>query len=140
MSWRVAKSLDVLRSQVDTRWPARKKENDGTIGDAAHSARLSDHNPDEHGIVRALDITNDPTTGPDSHILANTLLASRDPRIKYIISRRHIASSYPAHGNAAWAWRPYSGSNPHDKHCHISVVADDTADNIEPWTIEPKGD
>jgi hypothetical protein len=42
-------------------FPERSKESDGSIGNAEHSARQSDHNPDQFGIVRAIDITNDPT-------------------------------------------------------------------------------
>ena len=36
MAYRIAKSLDKLRSQVDARWPSRSKRSDGWIGDAAH--------------------------------------------------------------------------------------------------------
>lgn len=142
MTWRLARSLDVLRSQINTRWPARSKASDGTIGDARHAASVSDHNPDKGGVVRALDITHDLSKGPDAGALAETLRRSQDPRIKYLISNRRIASSYPAHGKAAWEWRPYTGSNPHEKHVHISVVADDPGDDVSPWVIEPenKGD
>ena len=35
-SWRAAKSLLKLRDQVNARFPGRKKDSDGTIGDAAH--------------------------------------------------------------------------------------------------------
>ena len=40
--WRVAKSLLAIRKQVNDKFPNRKKDWDGTIGDANHSAR-SDH-------------------------------------------------------------------------------------------------
>lgn len=131
--WRLAKSLDVLRSQINTRWPGRKKDWDGTIGDTAHSARTSDHNPNDEGIVCALDITNDPAGGPVSHQLAETLRLSKDPRIKYIISDRRICSSVVQ----PWVWRPYNGANPHDHHVHVSVGPSSSKyDAIEPWTIE----
>lgn len=137
MSWRLAKSLEKLLEQVNAAAPGRAKGWDGTIGDAAHAARESDHNPDAEGVVRALDITHDPTGGVDSERLADTLRLSHDPRIKYIISNRKIAAGYAVHGEAAWTWRPYAGENPHDHHCHISVVADDAlADDVRPWPID----
>lgn len=136
MAWRLAKSLDKLRQQVNAAAPNRRKSSDGTIGDAAHRSRPSDHNPDSKGVVRALDITHDPMNGMDAGKLAEALRVSRDPRIKYIISNRRIASSQAVHGEAAWVWRHYSGANPHDKHCHISVVSDARADDTRAWQID----
>ena len=119
MAWRLARSLATLLDQVNVIYPNRSKASDGTIGDAAHSARASAHNPHDAGVVCGLDITNDPFHGLDSRALAQRLLVSRDPRIKYLISNREIASGEA--GPAPWKWRPYVGKNPHDKHCHISA-------------------
>lgn len=67
--WRVASSLLVLRSQVDALWPGRRKDSDGTIGDANHALSDSDHNPwvkdGLMGVVTAMDITHDPAKGCD---------------------------------------------------------------------------
>mgnify|MGYP001562524195 CR=1 FL=1 len=63
MSWRVAKSLDVLLAQINALSPNRDKSSDGSIGDANHSARTSDHNPDDAGVVKARDFSNDPAHG-----------------------------------------------------------------------------
>jgi lysozyme family protein len=135
-TWRLSKSLEKLRTQINAAAPGRSRASDGTIGDTAHSARKSDHNPDAKGVVRALDITHDPKGGVDSEKLAEALRLSRDPRISYIISNRKIAAGYAVHGEEAWSWRPYAGANAHDKHCHISVVADDAkADDVRPWDI-----
>jgi hypothetical protein len=117
MAWRVAKSLETLRDQVNAKWPNRDKSSDGTIGDAAHQATNSDHNPNSAGVVTALDITHDPAHGLDARKLAETLVASRDPRIKYIISNGQIVSSVVS----PWQWRTYTGSNAHRAHVHISV-------------------
>ena len=65
-SWRLAKSLDVLRNQVNAQAPTRSKACDGTIGDQAHSSRASDHNPNAKGVVQAQDFTHDPAGGFDS--------------------------------------------------------------------------
>lgn len=127
MSYRIAKSLDVLRDQINKAYPNRSKLSDGWIGDARHQSSSSDHNPwikiVEGGktvrIVTALDITHDPSVGLDSERLAEALVATRDPRIKYIISNRKIISG--ADGPRPWVWRTYKGANPHSKHMHLSV-------------------
>ena len=79
MAWRLAKSLDRLRKQVNEVVPLRSKTDDGTIGDEAHSARESDHNPDDDGVVKAMDLTHDPLHGFDSYKFADALKASNDP-------------------------------------------------------------
>jgi hypothetical protein len=136
MTWRLAKSLIQLRNQINAISPNRNKENDGSIGDEAHASRSSDHNPwfkdeDGVGVVSAIDITNDPAHGIVSEELAEMLRASRDSRIKYIISNRKIASF--DHG---WSWRAYSGTNPHDHHVHISVRPERALyDSVVPWVL-----
>jgi len=115
MGWRLAESLKVLRAEINERFPNRSKAADGTIGDAAHSQRASDHNPNPDGVVCAIDITHDPANGVDgSHIAAR---ACRDARTKYVIWNRRIWSK----ARASEGWRPYSGANAHTKHVHISV-------------------
>lgn len=135
MTWRVAKSLLKLREQVNEKYPQRSKASDGTIGDAAHSARTSDHNPDTDGVVKAMDITHDPAHGVDSFKMADELRASGDERIKYIISNRRIWNP-----SISPAWRQYNGSNPHTAHVHISVKphASDF-DDVAPWEIPMLG-
>ncbi len=64
-----------------------------------------------------MDITHDPGHGLDARKLAEALVASRDTRIKYIISNSQIISSTVS----PWVWRSYSGANAHRQHCHISV-------------------
>jgi len=124
MSWRVAKSLMRLREQVNTRHPKRNKHADGTIGDAAHTSRASDHNPwvkdSGVGVVTALDLTHDPGNGFDAHAFAESLRIAKDRRCKYVISNGRIFSST----TSPWVWRKYTGSNPHRSHVHISVLAE----------------
>jgi hypothetical protein len=130
MAWRVARSLDVLLGQLNTRAPNRSKASDGSIGDAAHASRVSDHNPDAQGIVRARDFTHDPAGGLDCHWLAAQLVASRDPRIKYVIWDRRIWQG---------SWQPYSGADDHTHHLHLSVVAGPAADTTTPWNLGTGG-
>lgn len=125
-TYRVAKSLLVLRDEFDAAYPQRAKGADGTLGDAAHIAEgsASDHNPwlkDDNGIgvVRALDITHDPAHGCDTYAIADRMRQATDPRLAnggYIISNRRITG--PQHG---WEWVPYGGSDPHTGHMHVSV-------------------
>jgi hypothetical protein len=138
--WRVAKSLLTLREQVNQRAPRRNKASDGTIGDARHCQRTSDHNPwvrdGSTGVVTAMDITHDPRGGCDANTLAEAIRANRDPRVKYIIWNRRIANSAAIGATPAWAWRRYTGENPHTAHVHISVKPDKANyDSTADWTI-----
>lgn len=133
MSWRVAKSLVKLRDQINEAHPNRNKGADGTIGDDAHKAQgsASDHNAwfndkDGMGVVTALDITHDVPNGVDIDKLSDELIASRDPRIKYVIANGLIAGPY-----TNWKWLANSG---HYNHIHISVNTNNYDDNQE-WKI-----
>jgi hypothetical protein len=127
-AWRTARAIDALRTEVNAQAPNRSKASDGTIGDAAHRSRSSDHNPwvddDGTGVVTAIDITHSPATGCDAGKLAQSLQSRRDARVKYVIWNRRIANAGAIDGAAPWTWRPYNGSNPHDKHVHISIKSD----------------
>lgn len=139
-SWRLAASLGRLREQINARFPTRKKREDGSIGDAAHASRNSDHNPwvrdGSTGVVTAVDVTNDPACGCTGDFIAEALRVARDPRVKYIIWNRRICSATSVGGAEAWAWRAYGGSNPHNKHIHISVKSDKALyDSKSDWTL-----
>src|SRR5215831_10387849 len=100
---RVASSLLTIRSQIDAIAPGRSKDSDGTIGDAAHQGRKSDHNPDQDGVVTAIDITHDPAHGVNAGEFAEMLRVSKDPRIKYVISNARIFSS-PSFSSTKTPW------------------------------------
>ena len=115
-----------LRNQINRRWPRRDKRSDGWIGDASHQASsTSDHNPDwsAGGVVRAIDIDADLNVRAGNHAAAEELaeqlrVLARDrerTRISYIIFQGRIASE-----RENFAWRPYTGSNAHDHHIHVS--------------------
>ena len=132
-SWRVAISLESLRRQVNEMAPGRSTASDGTIGDQSHQIRNSDHNPNADGVVTAMDITHDPAHGVDAGAFAEMLRLSQDPRIKYIISNKRIASSKVQ----PWVWRPYTGANAHTRHFHVSVMADPKLyDDPRPWALD----
>lgn len=125
---RIANSLGKLRDQVNAKWPNRSKASDGWIGDAAHAASASDHNPNRAGVVCALDITNSPQTGFDVHALADRLRINRHPNLKYIISNRRICGAW-----TGWNWWPYYGSNPHSSHAHFSVGVGNDGQSQPPY-------
>jgi hypothetical protein len=139
-AWRTAKSLLTLRDEVNQAAPGRNRASDGTIGDAAHCHRRSDHNPwvreGNIGVVTAMDITHDPSDGCDAGEIAESIRRNRDPRVKSIIWNRQIANSSSINGRPPWAWRTYTGSNPHDKHIHISVKSDKpNYDSTAAWNV-----
>jgi hypothetical protein len=124
---RPAASLLTLRDQVDKLYPGRNRASDGLIGDAAHQAVQSDHNPNAQGIVTAIDITHDPDHGLDIQKLATALVNSLDPRIKYIIANRQI-------WERGTGWHRYDGDNPHNKHLHLSVQGN--VDDSKLWNLK----
>jgi hypothetical protein len=124
MKPRLSKSAIQLREQVDDSFADRDRTSDGWIGDTRHAARKSDHNPDEQGWVRAIDIDRDlagkkgkPDLMPDLVDQIRALAKSGDKRISYIIFDGRIASP-----KKAWAWRTYDGINKHNHHAHISFT------------------
>lgn len=119
----LCKAGQQLREQFDDSYPDRDRRSDGWIGDTRHQARPSDHNPDEQGIVRAVDIDRDLSGTPKPDLMPDLadqlrLAAKRgEKRISYIIFQGRIASS-----KKGWAWRPYDGANKHNHHIHISFT------------------
>lgn len=119
----LCKAGQQLREQFDDSYPDRDRRSDGWIGDARHSARPSDHNPDEQGIVRAIDIDRDISGTPKPDLMPDIAdqlrIAAKcgEKRISYIIFEGRIASA-----KKAWRWRPYDGANKHNHHIHISFT------------------
>lgn len=136
MVWRVANSVSRLIGDVNAAAPGRSTISDGTIGDTAHRARKSDHNPDQYGVVTAVDLTHDPVNRANMHTITGIMRLTEDPRIKYVIWDGRIYSSYATTSRPAWTWGPYSGTNQHRLHAHISVVGDPQVYDLnDRWTI-----
>lgn len=112
MAWHLAPSLVQLRNEVNARWPHRPKGSDGTVGDTSHSARASDHNPNNRDSVNAFDITY-PGVDPKVIIAA----VSKHPAGNYVIFNRKIYRR-----SNGWKPEPYSGANPHSTHLHVSIL------------------
>lgn len=128
--WSLVPSLVALEAEADRLAPGRRRVSDGSIGDAAHADRVSDHNP-SGGWVHAIDLTDDPRGGFDVHAMAQRVIARRDPRIKYVISNRRIYGPGSRYG---WAGGPYTGANPHTAHAHFSVLPTSVGRfDVSPW-------
>jgi putative peptidoglycan binding protein len=110
--WRLAKSLVVLRDEIEARYPGTTV---WTIGDQEHQRGYSDHNPSECcDVVCAADILGD--RGLDLPAFVSYLVVHPHPNMRYVIFNRKIYER--SNGFEA---RDYHGSNPHDHHVHVSV-------------------
>src|ERR1700754_709752 len=142
MAWVLTRNLAAFRDQMNTFFPNRDKASDGTIGDAAHAAGKSGHNPDDSEFdnaecdsdadnkseVRAIYIDDD-TRDPDvsmedilQHLLHLARTQSNFP-VKYMIYNRRIFSA-----SSGWVQKTYTGPSPHTEHLHLSGVCSDQAD------------
>lgn len=139
MAWVLTKNLIAFRNQLNAIAPKRDKTSDGSIGDAAHQAEVSGHNPDETANseckdsdstneVRAIDVDKDLNVPglTMEDIVQHLLKLARTGKlsvIRYIIYNRRIWSA-----SSGWVQKAYTGSNPHDKHMHLSGACNQTAD------------
>lgn len=134
----IPRSIGAAIAQANQLWPARSKASDGTVGDADHRNRRSDHNPDHRGVIHAFDLTHDPANGVDCGQLVARLVARRDPRVKYIIFRRTIWRSYQTSRRKPWEPESYTGANPHTAHMHTSILSTEAAESdTSPWWTAP---
>jgi len=112
---------------ANRRWPSRRRESDGIMGDARHQKSKSDHN-----MGNAFDLTHDPVAGCDGSVIAAA--AIKDPRVKYVIWNRKIFNRQRGDTH----FRPYTGKNKHTHHCHVSVLAGSRGDT-RAWQWAPGG-
>lgn len=158
---RRARSLDQLVAEVNTVAPHRSKTlgPDGWLGDTAHQARASRHNPNDAGVVCAQDITHDPAGGCDIHTIARALVTryrvayergartseeyrahGLNPDLEYVISNDQSAGR-----STGWVWKAYqptnAARNQHRKHAHFAVGRGPDSeptgpyDDTDPWGI-----
>jgi hypothetical protein len=132
--WVLAPSLIAYVHEADAAYPQRDRTSDGSIGDLAHAARDSDHNPYE-GFVHAVDLDENLAPGLDLKGFAEQLRIRRDPRIRYVIYEGRIFKGYvDSAGHAPWSWYPYTGTNAHASHLHLSINRTTAArDDVRPW-------
>lgn len=116
-------------------WPDRRRTSDGICSSPQHQAQ----NPNsDHDDGNAWDLSHDPDGGPDCGLVVAAIVARKDPRVKYVIWDRTIWRSYdrPATPSRrflkAWTPEPYTGTNAHTQHCHVSIHAS-ARDDLRPW-------
>lgn len=127
MGWYLAPSLENLRDEINSRWPDRDKASDGTIGDQDHQNTSSDHNPNSRESVNAMDIDKD---GVDVNFLMECY--KKHPSTHYFIWNRKIYDK-----DNGFQAQNYTGSNPHDKHIHLSIRQSSSAEqNQTPWGVD----
>ena len=115
-------AIAVLR-QATALFPKRKKVSDGLLPSAAHQKQ----NPDsDHNLGLAVDLTHDPANGVDCAVVFEKL--KEDKRVAYLIFKGTIWSEK----KKDLGDRRYTGSNPHNKHLHISINAACSTDT-SPW-------
>jgi hypothetical protein len=115
-------AIAVLR-QATAISPLRMKASDGLLPSNAH---LQQSPTSDHNTGFAVDLTHDPKNGIDCEDIFEKL--KEDKRVKYLIFKGTIWSKEKAkQGN-----RRYTGSNPHNKHLHISIESTMGTDT-SPW-------
>jgi hypothetical protein len=115
-------AIAVLR-QATAISPSRKKASDGLLPSKAH---INQSPNSDHNTGFAVDLTHDPKHGIDCFDIFEKL--KEDARVKYLIFQGKIWSKEKAkQGN-----RVYTGSNPHNKHLHISIN-DGMGKDTSPW-------
>jgi len=119
-------AIAVLR-QATAIWPKRLKASDGLLPSKHHVKQ----NPNsDHNSGHAVDLTHDPIAGVYCNVIYSEL--QKDDRVEYLIFKGKIWSKIKGE-------RIYTGSNPHNKHLHISIkkqCANDTSSWF-PWMPEP---
>jgi hypothetical protein len=112
-------AIAVLR-QATAIWPKRAKASDGLLPSKAHVHQ----NPNsDHNSGFAVDLTHDPEKGVYCQVIYTQL--QKDPRVKYLIFKGRIWSKEKGE-------RTYTGSNPHNKHLHISIK-EDCGNDVSSW-------
>jgi hypothetical protein len=132
MTWEVSPILAPLIAEVKAKYPFMTV---GTIGDTAHQAEKSDHDPDKWDWVCAADfMIGDQFTAGAAQALFDRLHALLPARMAYVIYDRQIVSTQVSAGKV----RPYTGTDPHTNHVHVSVKHAQLPRPTTSWNIYPK--
>lgn len=131
-TWILIAAAKSLFAAFDELAPDRDHASDGSVGNAAHAAEVSDHNPDETGSVpihdadhinevHAIDVDSDlrvPGLTMESVVqfVLGRCRSGAEKRLRYIIYDRRIWEA-----DNGWRQRVYTGTaDPHINHAHFS--------------------
>jgi hypothetical protein len=146
--WTLIPAAVSLRAAFNQLCPDRDHTTDGAVGNAAHAATVSDHNPDETGAVpihdadnvnevHAIDVDTDLRTPGLTMAMVVRFVVGRcragaERRLRYVIFERVIYSA-----SAGWQPRPYPGVDPHTGHAHFSFSYDSSLEaSTASWHLE----
>jgi hypothetical protein len=127
VGWVKVKWIPLLFAAFDALWPNRTRTQDGTIGDTAHQASKSGHNPDDTpgslaertdadniAEVRAADVD---ARGVNMQAVIDAIVADPDERKRFIYI---IFNGYIWSASNGWRKVRYTGSDQHTTHAHFS--------------------
>jgi hypothetical protein len=146
--WVLIPAGRALFAAFDDLAPGRDTASDGAVGDAAHAAETSDHNPDETGSVpihdadhvnevHAIDVDDDlRTPGLTMEAVVQFVLgrvrSGAERRLRYMIYNRRIWEA-----DNGWAQRTYTGASAHTEHAHFSFSYTTSLEaNTGSWHLE----
>ena len=164
-AWTLVPCLVTLRTEFNQVSPKRDKGADGSVGNQAHAATPSDHNPDETGNtpyedadnvdeVHALDIDS---TGPWPDGKGGQADAWLDRKVRVIAARERVeyesATLVGRLQNIIWrgriisrswgwsGWRAYTGASQHFDHVHFGArYLTSTESDTRPWGVAEEDD
>jgi hypothetical protein len=134
MASRRLPAIIAFENEMNTAFPDRDRASDGEAGDARHAESVSNHNRDETGNTgswRDADKINEVHARDTDRDLRKKgwtmemVLAILLDRVRRGIEKRIteiIFDGYIYTKARGWVKRKYSGSNPHDKHLHLSYA------------------
>lgn len=147
-SWILIAAGKSLFAAFDALAPGRGHASDGSVGDEAHQAEVSDHNPDETGSVpihdadhinevHAIDVDVDlHEPGLTMEVVVQFVLgrvrSGAEKRLRYIIYNRRIWEA-----SNGWKQRAYTGTSAHTEHAHFSFSYTTSLEaNTASWHLE----
>jgi hypothetical protein len=114
--WVLIPCLKALFTEFDRIAPARDDASDGSIGNAAHEAEVSDHNPDETGSVPIHDadhLNEVHAIDVDNNLNESDL--TMEKVVQFLLGRRIWSAS------SGWVQKTYTGPSAHTEHAHFSA-------------------
>lgn len=136
MAWYLNPALTRFRKAVNEAYPTRDKASDGTIGDEAHQATSSDHNPDGDGSVDAWDMDVNLRSGGDDAAVIEHLkkVFQTHESSRYWIHNDQIASR-----STGWKRESYAYAGPnrnrHTQHVHWNSRSSHE-NSTAPWEVD----